>query len=708
MSRSGVLLQLALLTSISTVVDAQGNAAPVSSAPPAETTLKEVEVRESAEQEGPRESLRPGVRLRSGDLRERGGETLGEAIGDELGIANSSFGPGVGLPVIRGLSGSRVRVLSNGGASQDASSFSPDHATSVESMLADEVRILRGPSTVRYGGGAIGGAIDVMDNRIPRRMPTAPLAGTIQGRHNANGDVNAGSFKIDGRAGPGLALHASGFSRQRNFSQINGCAVDAEATRAQFGLINTRNTCGYVGNTNAKAGALTLGGAAYGELGMIGASASRLSNNYGVPPAAGHSHGDGGVRIDLSNERYDFRSEFWGGGEFIENVRLEAGRTRYRHHEIEGTQIATTFQNEVLDTRLEIEHRIGKRLAGTFGVQSIDRTFSALGNEAFIPRTVTGGSSMYLIEQLELAGGVSLEAGWRRERQQTRADPQRTVDGRTLQFPLRTFRFESHSVAASWTFAPKSKITFMYGRAKRAPDVHELYSFGPHLATHTFDVGVSSLRTEAMRTTDLTLESDFKWGRLNATLFENTAKDFIFQRSVGNLFFDTDENRFRASCVSLDECLPVTRYDQADAQFRGYEIEFALRLTAGAPGGSELTFFSDRVRGRLPLRFEDVPRLPAPRYGVQWASTFGAWTWRLRYTHVEAQNFPGANETPTRGHDLLNAYVSFKQRVQGQDATLFLRGRNLLDREVRSSTSFLRNFSPEPGRSLEVGMEMRF
>ena len=679
-----------------------------SAAVPTETILKEVEVRDSAEQERPREPLRPSHRLQGEALRERGGETLGEAIGDEMGVANSSFGPGVGLPVIRGLSGARVRVLSNGGASHDASTFSPDHATSAEAMLADEVRILRGPATVRYGGGAIGGAIDVIDNRIPRRLPVRPLTGVVQGRHNANGDVNAGSFKLDARAGSNLALHASGFSRRRNFSQIKGCAVDTEATRAQFGLINTRNTCGHVDNTNARADALTLGGAAYGEIGMIGVAASRLANNYGVPPAAGHLHGDGGVRIDLANERYDLRSEIWGKGGVIENVRLEMGRTRYRHHEIEGTRIATTFQNEVLDTRLEVEHRFNKRLAGTLGMQSVDRTFSALGVESFIPRTVTAGSALYLTEQLDLDGGLRLEAGWRRERQSTSADPQRTVDNRLLRFPLRTFRIESHSVAVSWAFAPRSSVALIHARSTRAPDVHELYSFGPHLATNTFDVGVSNLRVESMRSKDLTLDTDFKWGRVNATLFESSADNFIFQRSAGNLFFDTDENRFRARCVSLDQCLPVTRYDQADARFRGYEIELTLRLKSELLGASELTLFSDRVRGRLPLRNEDVPRLPTPRYGVQWAKNAGPWSWRVRYTLVEPQAFPGANETATRGHALLNAYASYRQRIHGQEAILFLRGRNLLNQEVRNATSFLRNFSPEPGLSLEAGVEVRF
>jgi iron complex outermembrane receptor protein len=669
--------------------------------------LREVEVEGRVETDAPREPTRPATRLGADELRERGGGTLGEAIADEPGVTNSTFGPGVGLPVIRGLAGTRVRVLSNGGATHDAATFSPDHATSAEAMLADEVRVLRGPATIRYGGAAIGGAVDVVDNRIPRRLPARPLTGVLQGRHDFNGDVRAGSFRLDVGAAP-FALHASGFARRRNNSVIAGCAIDAEAIRAQFGLTNTRNTCGHIDNTGARADAMTVGGALFGEIGSLGLAASKLAHNYGIPPSAGHSHGDGPARIDLANTRYDLRAELWGGGEFIDSVRLEVGSTLYRHHELEGSRIATTFDNRVIEARLEIDHRIGRRVSGTLGWQSVDRVFSALGAEAFIPRTGTDMSAIYLIERAELPGGVRLEAAWRREYQATLADPQRTVDGRLLRFPLRTFRLESHSLAASWNFLPKARVGFVLGRAKRAPEVHELYSFGPHLATSTFDIGSSNLRVEAMRSKDLTLDADIGGVRFNAAVFENAASDFLFQRSVANLFFDTDEARFRVACVRLEDCLPVTRYEQSDARFRGYEVAITARVPAPWPGRTELGLFSDRVRGRLILRHEDVPRLPPPRYGAHVGHTQGPWSLRVRYTRVEPQAYPGVNETRTAGYELLNATLTWRARVAGREAILFARGRNLLDREIRNATSFLRNFSPEAGRSIELGAELRF
>jgi iron complex outermembrane receptor protein len=248
-------------------------------------TLETVEVRGQVEQGAP-ESTRPSVRLRGDALRERGARTIGETIGDEQGVANGSFGPGVGLPVIRGLSGPRVRMLSNGSATHDAGMFSPDHAATVETVVADEVSILRGPSTIRYGGGAIGGVVDVRDGRIPDRLPDRPFAATTQSRFGLNGKEFVQGLTTKARSG-GLALHADAFYRNRENVSIPGCTIDEGAIRQQFGLTSTRTTCGHIANSNARSHGGSFGASAFGESGYVGASLTTLDNNYGIPPSAG-------------------------------------------------------------------------------------------------------------------------------------------------------------------------------------------------------------------------------------------------------------------------------------------------------------------------------------------------------------------------------------------------------------------------------------
>lgn len=676
----------------------------------AETVLKSIEIRAAPEEDVSPEPPRPAVKLRGEALRERIGNTLGETLTDEAGVSNSTFGPGVGLPVIRGMSGQRVRLLSNGLATHDATTFSPDHAASIESILADEIQVMRGPATIRHGGNAIGGAVNVIDNRIPRRVPRSPVQGMLQSRYNFNGNEHTHAFKLDAGAGR-FAMHVDGFMRRRDDISINGCAVDDAAIRQQFGLINVRNTCGHVANSGAQAQGGSVGGALFADAGMVGASATLLDNVYGIPPSAGsHAHGGGSsdVGIDLANRRYDGRVELWGSGEWIDAVRLNVSRVNYRHHEKSGSVIATTFRNQALDGRLEVEHRLGSRISGVVGGQMMNRDFSALGAEAFIPETNTFSTAAYIHERLDITPALRLEGGWRYDRIRLVSGPQPTVDGRILNFPARSFGLENRSISLTWQYAEKSTVGVIFSGSRRAPEVHELYSFGPHLATHTFDVGNANLRTESMRSLDLTWDADAGWIRFNGALFLNDADHFIFQRSISGIFFDAEEGRFRARCVSLDECLPVTQYQQARARFMGYEAEATLRMPAGIAPPVEITLFSDYVHARLRASGENVPRQPPLRYGVQVATASGPWSARVRYTHAHAQDRPGINETETKGYNLLTLHAAYRQKIMGRPGSLFLRARNLLNEEIRSATSFLRSFSPEPGRSVELGLELMF
>jgi iron complex outermembrane receptor protein len=211
-----------------------------------------------------------------------------------------------------------------------------------------------------------------------------------------------------------------------------------------------------------------------------------------------------------------------------------------------------------------------------------------------------------------------------------------------------------------------------------------------------------------MRSLDLTWNADARWVRFNGALFLNDVDNFVFQRSISNIFFDADEGRFRTRCVSLDECLPVVNYEQASARFMGYEAETTLRMLSDIVPPVEVTLFSDYVHARLTATNENVPRQPPLRYGVQLATASGPWSARIRYTHANAQDRAGVNETETKGYNLLNLHASYRRKVMGRPGSVFVRARNLLNEEIRSSTSFLRNFSPEPGRSIELGVELVF
>lgn len=653
---------------------------------------------------------RPDTRLRGDDLRQKQGSTLGATLQDELGVANSSFGPGVGLPVIRGMTGPRVRILLDGLGSHDASSMSPDHAIALEPMLAEEVRVMRGPAAIRYGGAAIGGAVEVIDERIPQRMPKEGLAGAAQARINSNGTERATAFKLDAGTGM-LALHLDGFRRERGNLQIPGRAIDEAAIIRQFGLLSATNTSGYVGNTDGASSGGSVGTAIIGQRGSLGISFGAFNNEYGFPAGAhSHSHGPGTApandfaRIDLKQRRHDLKGRLLLG-DFLESVEIRVGRVDYQHTELDNGIAQTTFSNDVLEGRIELSHRFSQQLSGMVGGQFLDRTFAALGAEAFVPRSQIRGSAGYLTQRLDL-DPYSFEFGARRERQRIRPDPQRTVFRTLVTQRELTHAAESYSFASSWKLAREDSLTLTMSRAKRTPDVQELFALGPHLATRTFDIGNNRLGRESVHGTDLGLSVDrgVVAGKLN--VFRYRARDYIYQRNTG-LFYDPDVRQFRVVCVRLDECLPVQRYEQSDARFKGFELQLAFRFSDLPIGLLEVKPFTDYLRASLDDG-TDVPRLPPRRYGIEFALLAERWSASVRHTRARSQLRPGLNETETAGFDQLNAQVEYRVRHGRFETIVFLQGRNLLDREIRNSASFLRNYTPEAGRAIELGLRSSF
>ena len=303
------------------------------------------------------------------NLRIKVGQTLGETLQNELGVTNQSFGAGVGTPVIRGQAGPRVRVMQNSLGNNDASSLSPDHATGVDPIIAERVEVLRGPSTLLYGNGAIGGIVNVIDNRIPEAVPDKLIGGAGEQRYDSVTNESASALKLE--AGKGnFAVHADGFYRDQNNTHIGGVAIDEAAVRQHDPSFNAIppgeliNTEGFIGNSQARfARAGSVGASFIGEAGLAGAAANKLEKVYGIPP---DGHGEDPVVIDLRQSKYDFKGQLNKPFAFAEAIRMKFGYTDYKHTELDGGVPGTTFTNEAFESRLELEH---KPVAGFTGVR---------------------------------------------------------------------------------------------------------------------------------------------------------------------------------------------------------------------------------------------------------------------------------------------------------------------------------------------------
>ncbi|MGZ8242052.1 TonB-dependent receptor [Methylomagnum sp.] len=643
---------------------------------------------------------RPVTVLKGEELREQVGPTIGATLQQSPGVNSQSFGPGVGMPVIRGQTGPRVRVMQNGVGNGDVSNFSPDHANSVEPVQAERIEVLRGPATLLYGSGAIGGVVNVIDNRIPEKRVEKPLGGAFEQRYDSALDLTSSAFKLEGGQG-NLALHIDGFFRESGNMQIGGWAIDEAAARATDpALAETpviQNTKNYVPNTNARAKGGTVGLSWVGDDGFVGASINRLENNYGIPP-----DGAGGerIRVDLQQTKYDFRAGLNNPFEFAESLKLKFGYTDYKHSELEGGAVGTTWLNESYETRLELKHQPLGPVRGVVGFQSINSDFGAFGEEAVVPQSAIDTYGLFAVESMDF-GPVTYELGARVEHQSI------TPQGR----PARDFLPVSGSASALWKVDDSNQLSLAFTQSQRAPSVQELFTNGVHHATRSFEIGDATLGKEVSYNLDLGYRFKRDWLRAELNLFHNWVNNYIYQRNTGQLYAgeDHEEDHVGGEEHHHNEGLPILQASQADAIFKGFEAKLLFPLMENKYGVLDVTLFSDYTRGEF-VNGGDVPRMPPLRYGLQLDYAFDDhWSSNLRLTRGERQDNPGANESETPAYVLLNLGVQYQAKAWEQaDVLVFAKANNLLDENIRNSTSYLRNFAPEPGRGAEVGLRVSY
>lgn len=682
--------------------------------------LEEVEIKASRKRE--QESLEPSSTLSADELVKKAASTLGATLQDELGVANSTFGPNVGIPIIRGQHGPRTRVMINGIGTHDASAMSPDHGTTVESLLAKEVKVMRGPAAIRNGGGAIGGAVEITDGRIPERIPKQTTV-TSQLRFNTNHDERAIVSEIE-TGFKSLAFHADVHGRASNDIQIPGNAIDQDALEQVFYSRSPTNTKGYTANTDAKSRGGSLGSTFFADNFDIGVSVSQYANRYGIPLGPPHSHGGTtldapeAVNIDMQQDRIDLKGQLFFDNKWLENLVLRVGKTNYIHHELSNGTRQTTFKNDVIESRLELNHHLHENIKGSLGFHDIHRDFSAIGIEAFVPQSQIRTTGFYLVETLNLAPW-QFEIGLRKEQSQVQANQQRIWFSPTVSRIIpandQTFSPESFSFGIQRKHDSGS-VTLNRWIAKRAPDIQEMAAFGPHLATRTYDIGSRDLKTETLNGWDIKLQQSI--GKLDnqISFFEYQATNYIYQQNEGTVYSGP---YFRpqppGTCTNPVDCLTLMRYSQQDARFHGYEFQSSLPLEIPHLDRFRIGVFADQTRGV----FEDetnVPRLAPGRYGLFVNLDKDAWQSELRITRGREQKRTGTIIQPT-GVELepgtdsylkVDYYLKKPFKYNSFKGDLFLNARNITNAEIRNSTSFLRYYTPELGRNIEVGMRLEF
>lgn len=618
--------------------------------------------------------LTPAKVLAGDELREKLGNSLGATLSHELGVSASAFGAGASRPVIRGMEGSRVKILQNGMSVSDVSSLSNDHAVASEGATARQIEILRGPAALLYGSGAIGGVVNVVDDRIPTLLLPKPT-GSAEVRHSTVDNGNNVSFGVDDAAGP-IGLHVDGNWRQADDYRIPGQAKAGDPAAGS----------GRLANSFARAQSFGAGASYIAPWGYIGASVGTIEDHYGIPTAEKSF-------IDLNQTRYDLDSLINEPFAGIAAMRVRIGSTDYKHTERQASGTANTvFANEAVETRWELTHHPLAGWRGTFGLQTENSKFSALsaqtGQADTVPKTTSSTLAGFLVEEHQF-GPVLANAGLRLESVQRR--PEGTAQ------PDRNFDLFSYSVGSLWTFTPGYALGATWSIAQRAPATEELYSNGPHESTATFDIGSAALQKETSRNVELSLQKTDGLVRWKANVFQNQVSNYIF-----GMTGDKVDNSGAADPAGE---FTLRNWSQAQATIRGAEAEISYNLSGE---GVSTRLFADTSRGKLDS-LGNLPLQPATRYGVDLGYRYGAWRSGVNVIHAQRQDRLASFETfQTPSYTQLDASLSYKQRLPAMRLTWFAMLKNLLNQDVRYSTSVLKEVAPLQGRNLIVGVRTEF
>ncbi|MGH1374212.1 MAG: TonB-dependent receptor [Cellvibrionaceae bacterium] len=632
------------------------------------------------------DNARPIAVLNGDELRNKASATLAQTLRGQVGVSAASFGPGVGNPVIRGQSANRVKVMQDNLDTLDASNTSVDHANTTEPLLADQIEILRGPSTLRFGSGAIGGVVNVIDSRIPTKVPKESINGAIETRYTSSNHENASVFRLDGGLGQ-FAWHADGLYRDSDDVEIPGLSNPEDPEHASDGFIS---------NSESRANAFSLGGSWIGERGYIGLSINQQENLYGIPEGAHvhheeEEHDDDDheeeeeevIRVEMEQTRYDLKAQLLQPFSGFEKLTVRIGHNDYEHSELEGAEVGTIFTSQATEGRVEMVHNPISGWQGAIGVQLLDRDYGADGDEAFIPgESQIRSTGLFWIEEKHWQHQW-IELGLRHEQQSIDPDNASSKDHNAT----------SISAGYHWSLDDVHQFSISASRAERAPSLEELFSDGAHIATQTYDLGDQNLDVETSQNIDL----GYQWQPaetglvrdLKVNVFYNQIDDFIYQRNTGDEDHESE--------------LMIFAYEQQDAVFEGVEAE--LNLAFNEQFG--LRLFGDAVRAEFD-KGGDVPRVSPDRLGAELTVEQSHWFGSVQVIEVSEQNRAGNGEEETDGYTRLDAQINVPLQFGGNSGLIFLRADNLLDEEIRHSTSFLREVAPEAGRSLTAGVRLSF
>ena len=642
---------------------------------------------------------------------------VGEILEDLPGVSGSGFSPGASRPVVRGFSGERVRVMDDGIGSLDASNTSDDHAVSIDPLTVERIEVLRGPAVLLYGSQAIGGAVNVIDKRIPRSVPNEPIhVDGLASYDSVNDEYRVGA-SVDAPLGGGFVAHVDGSYLNSGDIRVPGYVLSdslradvlADATEHENDgepeeaaeLREVANQRGVVPNTFVETKSVNAGLGFFAAGSSFGFGGGYYETSYGVPenPAAGHEHedggaeeGDAGVSIGLKQYRADFRGDLDLGSGFLDRLQTRVGYSDYTHTEFEGSEVGTVFDVEGLEGRAEFIQAPVGNLRGSFGGQFYIRDFSAVGEEAFVAPNQTEQYGFFTLQELSF-GNFQIEGAARFETSSVSSQPL-NVD--------RNFNILSGALGASYDIGGL-RIGVNGSRVGRAPAGEELFADGPHVATGQYELGDTNLSVERAWGLEAFVRGNVGPATISLTGFKSWFDDYIYLNNTGTFVGDGGI----VLPADDEDGLPLFAYQQQDATYYGLEAQISAPFVEGDDFSLTGEASAEYVKAEL-ADGSPVPRIPPLGLTGALTAKTGPIELRGEVQYFGKQDDVPAFESTTDAFTYVNASVAWRPLRGNENVTLLAKVDNIFDVEGRRAISFTRDFIPMAGRNLSVSARFSF
>ena len=686
------------------------------SQPPIQT-LKEVII--TGNPLGASDLVAPSAQYLGDELLFRSKTTLGETLDGTPGVSSTYFGPNASRPIIRGQDGDRIRILNNGGGLLDVSNLSYDHAVGVDPISIERIEVLRGPGALQYGGSAVVGVVNVIDNRIPREAQFDEKNGNsgVSGKADfglatGNREKSVGALLEAGN--DRYAIHMDGFNRQTGDVAVPVNIVCDKVS----GLVIEKRIC----NSASKSNGGALGGSVFFDLGYIGASVSTYRSNYGTVAEPDVTIGMKSDRLALEGEIRNLSGKLGG---LVQSMKGQFSKTDYAHTEFKGATRGTVFKNKGSDLRLEMRHARFGNLDGLLGIQFENSKFSADGDEAFAPYSQTRQNALFALEEYKTSWG-KLSIGGRLDsvKVESFGNPNpalaKFVPGQ------RDFKPASYAVGGLFNVSPQWQLTGNIAYTERAPKDYELYADGPHIATRGYEVGDNTLNKERATQLDIGVAWKSGFDTFKANAYRSNFKNYIGlvqstgvtrNQSDGEVNPVDDPVNPGFSQVTGAALAPLNefRYQQTRAQFTGLELSGNIRLIEGA-SSLDLALRGDVVKATNlgnTGNSQPLPRIPPMRLGASLKYASGPVGANIGLDYSAAQTRLPLGDVGAAANTRLNAGVNYRMKTGAANLLWFARLDNITNRLAYSTTSVLTttafpNAPPLPGRSLKLGLQASF